>query len=84
MKQTSPKRSEQFSFVPTARQVEAIRVLTTERKALDEHVSQGAVIRELVQRGLDALQASRSTGGYAVTVTEKPPSTAESQRLKAQ
>jgi len=59
----SPKRSEQFNFVPTARQAEAIRALTAERQALDEHVSQGSVIRDLVQRGLDALQVSRSTTG---------------------
>lgn len=48
------RRSKQYIFLPTAKQVEAIEELTAERKALDEHVSQGAVIRELVQRGLDA------------------------------
>jgi hypothetical protein len=49
-------RSKQYVFLPTAKQMEAIEALTTARKKLDEHVSQGAVIRELVQRGLDALQ----------------------------
>ena len=52
-------RSKQYIFLPTAKQIEAIEALTAERKALDEHVSQGSIIRELVQRALDALQTSR-------------------------
>jgi hypothetical protein len=56
---SSPKRPEQFNFVPTARQAEAIRALTAERRAVDEHVSQASVIRELVERGLDALRVAR-------------------------
>ena len=56
-------RSRQYIFLPTAKQVEAIEAITAERKALDEHVIQGAVIRELVQRGLDALQATREEMG---------------------
>ena len=48
-------RPKQYVFLPTAKQVEAIESLTADRKAIDEHVSQGAVIRDLVQRGLDAL-----------------------------
>ena len=55
-------RSKQYVFLPTAKQAAAIEALTAERKALDEHVSQGAVIRELVQRGLDTV-SNRRRGG---------------------
>jgi hypothetical protein len=56
MSETAPRKRQQFIFVPTARQAEAIRALTAERRAVDEHVSQGSVIRDLIERGLDALQ----------------------------
>jgi hypothetical protein len=57
-KKIKRRRPKQYVFLPTAKQAETIEALTATRKKLDEHVSQGAVIRELVQRGLDALQNS--------------------------
>jgi hypothetical protein len=72
----SPRRRQQFIFVPTARQALAIRTLTAGRQAVDEHVSQGAVIRELVEFGLvekarcyvnDMPPAVAGNGGHAAT-----------------
>lgn len=54
-KKIKRQRSKQYVFLPTAKQAEVIEALTIARKELDEHVSQGAVIRELVQRGLDTI-----------------------------
>ena len=56
-------RAKPFHFIPTTQQARALLALTEERRATDGHLTQSDVIREVVQRGLDALQASRSTGG---------------------
>ena len=58
MSKTKPiarHRSTQYVFLPTAKQIKAIGMLMAERRKLDEHVSQGSLLRELVQRGLDSL-----------------------------
>ena len=48
-------RSPQLNFVPTTQQFRAILALTEERRVDDPRVTQSEVVRELVQRGLDAL-----------------------------
>lgn len=56
-------RAKQLSFIPTTLQARILLALTEERRAADGHVTQSDVIREVVQRGLDSLQAARSSGG---------------------
>jgi hypothetical protein len=50
-------------FVPTTQQFRAIHALTESRRATDPRVTQSDVIREIVQRGLDAMEPSRLTKG---------------------
>jgi hypothetical protein len=73
MSETVPRKRQQFIFVPTTRQAEAIRALTAERQAVDEHVSQGAVIRELVERGLDVLRVRDDAWASIVATWLKNP-----------
>jgi hypothetical protein len=49
-------RIKPFSFIPTTQQTKAILALAEERRAVDGHLTQSDVIREVVQCGLEALQ----------------------------
>lgn len=55
-KKAERKRGEQFVFLPGKEQAKEVRKLVKERqKSGDEHTSQGSVLRDLIQRGLRAL-----------------------------
>ena len=63
-------RGQALNFIPTTQQFRAIHALTEERRAEDPRITQSDVVRELVQRGLDALQtSSRTDGGVVVAVS---------------
>ena len=55
MKKVKRVRREQFIFIPSKEQAMAVHKLVKERQKISDLVSQGGVLRELVQIGLLAL-----------------------------
>ena len=55
-------RAKPFHFIPTTQQARALVALTEERRATDGHLTQSDVIREVVQRGLEALRRPEVVG----------------------
>jgi hypothetical protein len=49
-------RGQALNFIPTTQQIRAIHALMDERRTDDPRVTQSDVIREVVQRGLEALR----------------------------
>ena len=55
-------RSPVLQFVPTTPQLRAIQALTEGRRGDDPHATQSDVVREVMQRGLEALGVLRRNG----------------------
>jgi hypothetical protein len=59
---TTRTRTKQIVFTPTAMQLQALESFLAKRRAVDEHTSMGAILRELLQKGLEATGVLPSGG----------------------